>query len=165
MHGEVREYLAPLLPRLRLRVLELGSLDVNGTVRDLLPVTEYLGVDMRPGPGVDVVADAAAPGLLDVVGGGWDLVLCLEVLEHAAQAGEILVNAARCLRTGGQLVATMAGPGREPHGVDGQGVGDEFYRNVTPEMLVGWLATAGFGDIAVALGRGEQDLYCRAVRP
>ena len=36
-------------------VLECGSYNVNGSVRDLFAVREYIGLDWRPGPGVDVV--------------------------------------------------------------------------------------------------------------
>ena len=42
------------------RVLDVGSYDVNGSVRDgieMLGCAEYIGVDMRDGPGVDEVCD------------------------------------------------------------------------------------------------------------
>jgi hypothetical protein len=42
------------------RVLELGSFNVNGTVRDVFhSVEQYVGVDERPGPCVDVVCKAS----------------------------------------------------------------------------------------------------------
>ena len=37
--------------------LEVGSYNVNGTVRDLFN-GPYVGLDMRKGPGVNVVADS-----------------------------------------------------------------------------------------------------------
>lgn len=45
-------------PQLRdLRVVELGSQNVNGSLRDIITsnVKEYVGLDFAPGPGVDVV--------------------------------------------------------------------------------------------------------------
>lgn len=64
-------------------VLELGSLDVNGSARGLFWNRErfpsYIGLDMRPGRGVDIIAKS------------WDLpikspqsrvVVCTEMLEH-----------------------------------------------------------------------------------
>ncbi len=40
------------------RVVEFGSYDVNGTVRDYFEDCAYLGVDWRDGPGVDFVGIA-----------------------------------------------------------------------------------------------------------
>src|SRR5262245_27344434 len=37
-------------------VTDIGSMDVNGSYRSLFPTCRYIGVDMEPGPGVDVVA-------------------------------------------------------------------------------------------------------------
>ncbi len=93
------------LPRYYRSVLEVGSLDINGGVRDLLdPEAEYVGVDMQTGPGVDIVADFTTyqhPELVDVV-------LCLEVLEHTPHWPEIVASAARNLKDGGTLVLTCA---------------------------------------------------------
>jgi hypothetical protein len=36
-------------------VLEVGSLNINGTVRDFFDAKEYVGVDLIEGPGVDRV--------------------------------------------------------------------------------------------------------------
>ena len=65
------------------RVIEAGSMDVNGTVRphaETLGPASYTGIDMRDGPGVDQVMDAAEiPGRL----GYFDTVISTEMLEHA----------------------------------------------------------------------------------
>ena len=37
-------------------VLECGSYNINGTVRDFFDVDFYIGIDWRPGSCVDVVA-------------------------------------------------------------------------------------------------------------
>ena len=36
------------------RVLEVGSLDINGSVRELFEKCDYTGVDLQMGPGVDL---------------------------------------------------------------------------------------------------------------
>lgn len=61
-------------------VLEVGSLNVNGSVRDFAePLAGmYFGIDIVSGPGVDLVQDATA-----MSGDGWGLVVCTEMLEHA----------------------------------------------------------------------------------
>jgi SAM-dependent methyltransferase len=132
-------------------VIELGSRTVagdwpySGPVRPLFEGAAYLGIDMLPGPNVDVVADAAT---WPDVGGGptvgtvdgltaarWadvgvdisaqpvsvsqrtnaDTVVCCETLEHAPEAGAICHNAHRLLRAGGVFICTAAGEGRAPH--------------------------------------------------
>lgn len=45
-----------------LRLAEIGSQDVNGSLRQVCPPhIEYLGLDFVAGPGVDVVLDAPVP--------------------------------------------------------------------------------------------------------
>ena len=61
------------------RTLEIGAADVNGSVRDLF--TDYVGTDMRPAPGVDLVVNAH--DLLHFFSpGSFDTIVCLETLEH-----------------------------------------------------------------------------------
>jgi len=56
-----------------------GSLDVNGTPRELFKECEYVGVDIRPGDGVDHVMTGAQSGFLD---DAFHVVLYLETMEH-----------------------------------------------------------------------------------
>lgn len=89
------------------RVLEVGSYDVNGSVRayvESLGCALYLGVDACPGPGVDVVRDACVPGLCESVGGPFDLVVCTEMLEHAENWRVAVENIKSCVRPGGRLL-------------------------------------------------------------
>jgi hypothetical protein len=60
-----------------LSVLDVGSLDVNGSVRGLF-AGAYTGLDLRPGPNVDVVADVDTW----VTGHHWPVVISTEMLEH-----------------------------------------------------------------------------------
>ena len=59
------------------KCLDVGSYDVNGCVRCLF--TDYIGLDMRPGPNVDIVAMASSIHFGDDL---FDVVTCLEMLEH-----------------------------------------------------------------------------------
>lgn len=77
------------------KVLEIGSwLEPNqaeyANLRPYFPDSQYIGIDMRPGLGVDQVINADKLPFAD---GTFDLVLCLETLEHADKpwlvAGEI----------------------------------------------------------------------------
>jgi SAM-dependent methyltransferase len=65
------------------RVLEVGSKQYGNTqdFRALFRDAEYVGVDMQPGDGVDVVHDfTTGTGPLDAA--SFDLVICCSVLEH-----------------------------------------------------------------------------------
>jgi SAM-dependent methyltransferase len=123
------------------KVVEFGSRDVNGSVRGLFTGADYTGIDTAPGPGVDVVADAAT-----WVGKNFDAVVCCEVLEHTPKGAAIVAAAGKSLKKGGVLIVTCATTGRAPHSaVDGAAVRPgEFYRNVTRSTFEKWLAAAKF---------------------
>ena len=141
------------------RVLDLGGRNINGTPRNLYRrAAAYVAVDIADGPGVDIVADAATLELEE----RFHVVLSTELLEHTPLGAEIVATAARHLMPGGTFLATMAGPGRAPHGAAGQTkpLRGEYYANVQPEALHAWLRAAGFQSWDVnQLGT---DLRCRA---
>src|SRR5215217_7296315 len=94
-------------------VLEVGSLDVNGTVRPMVEARgprSYVGVDVVDGPGVDRMVDAA--DLVEVFGrDSFDVVVSTEMLEHAEDWCQAMLHMAGVLRPGGVLVLTTRGPG------------------------------------------------------
>jgi hypothetical protein len=162
VHQAVYQYLGSHLADRYGSVLEFGSRNVNGSPRDIIDADRWVGVDISDGPGVDVVADAATvnvPGL-------FELVVCVEVFEHATddQCVGMCANAARHLERGGMFVATMAGMQRLPHSaVDGGMLRpDEFYRNVSHSLLDSWLQGAGFSRWTID-EQGE-DIRCVAVK-
>jgi SAM-dependent methyltransferase len=155
-HEFIARHAATVEPR---TVLEIGSLDVNGSVRPLFPNANYHGLDVVEGPGVDEVADAA----------DWrtstqfDLVISTEVLEHAARWRDVVTNAWGALAPGGSLLMTCATDPRPPHSaVDGWELRPgEWYANVGPgevTELARSLCPACW-QVEVALDRG--DLYFR----
>jgi SAM-dependent methyltransferase len=158
LHPEALRWAAALvmaLPGVE-RVAEFGSRNINGGVSR---VTHWLGIDLVAGTGVDLVADAA-----DWDGaGGYDCVVCTEVLEHSPRWWRLVVSAARALRPGGFFVLTCAGPGRTPHsGLDGGELGaEEYYANVDPADLRACLL-GHFAQAVVVTGAG--DCYALAVR-
>lgn len=145
MHEAARTYVARFATDTPLDVIEIGSRNVNGGVRDLFPAASWTGVDIIDGPAVDVVADAAT-WMPDTRA---DLVVCCEVLEHTADWPRILANAAGMLRSGGRIVVTAAGPTRAPHsGIDGGPVRpDEHYANLDADELHSELVIAGFRNV------------------
>lgn len=134
MHTEAYQWLAAHADAGKVAVLDIGGRDINGTPRPLYPAADpYVVLDIADGPGVDIVADAATwkPDR------AYDVVVCAEVFEHTPDWRKIIATARRALRPGGLLVATMAGPGRQPHSaVDGGPLRPgEYYANVDPGDL------------------------------
>jgi SAM-dependent methyltransferase len=130
-------------------VLDIGGRNINGTPRPLFPnATVYTVLDIAPGDGVDIVADAAKwePDR------SYDVVVCCEVFEHTDVWPAILRTAYCALKRGGVFITTMAGPGREVHSaVDGGPVlyDGEHYANVEAADLEAELKAAGFRDVVV----------------
>lgn len=144
MHAEAREFIARA--RDQLAILEIGSRDVNGGIRDMFAGFDYLGIDSTDGPGVNVVADGATFDTSK----RFDVVACCEVFEHAENWREVVANAARLLKPAGLFIGTAAGPGRAPHNCDGRPAdGTEFYANIEPDELADVLKRAGFVEILV----------------
>lgn len=140
----------------RLRIIEIGSRDVNGSIRPVFAGHEYTGLDIEAGEGVDVVADGATWGET----AAFDLGVCCEVLEHAPNAAEIVANLRRIVRPGGLLLLTAATHGRHPHSVngcymDGPEPYPEYYRNVDPGDLHRWLDGCPYVNVEVDTPRGD----------
>jgi SAM-dependent methyltransferase len=114
------------------RVLDVGSYDVNGSARDHFTGGEYVGVDWRPGPGVDVVALAHE---LDLPDGHFDVALSVESLEHDYYWGQTLAAMHRLLRPGGLLLLMVASfnfPSHHPECSTRPG----YYHNLMPDELL-----------------------------
>ena len=88
------------------KVLEIGSLDINGSVREFFSdAIEYIGIDMMGGKGVDKVIQAH--DILKMWGEeAFNTVLCLEMLEHDNAFWVTLENIRKVLKKGGFLIVT-----------------------------------------------------------
>ena len=83
-------------------VVELGSQDVNGSLRDHAPAAaSYQGLDTAPGPGVDRVVVPGAP--LPLPDACADVVVTSSALEHDPCFWETFLDLVRLLRPGGLL--------------------------------------------------------------
>jgi SAM-dependent methyltransferase len=94
-------------------VLEVGSADINGSIRNLFTGCDYIGVDVAAGDGVDIVK----PGQdLDLPDASFDVVISCECFEHNQFWRETFLNMVRMLRPGGLCIFTCGGLGRREHG-------------------------------------------------
>jgi len=76
------------------RILEIGSHDVNGSLTVHNPEgVEWVGVDINPGPGVDLVIEPHAR--LPFPDGYFDLVMASSVFEHDTAFWKTLEEMAR----------------------------------------------------------------------
>ena len=119
----------------RARVLEVGSLDINGSVRDFFTDCAYMGADLEAGPGVDLVAQGQD---LDFPTGWFDTTISAECFEHNPYWLATFVNMHRMTRRGGLVVFTCATAGRPEHGTTRTSPADspftldwDYYRNLT----------------------------------
>ena len=96
--------------RLNGKCLDVGAFNVNGCIRDCF--ADYTGLDMRPGPNVDIVAMANAIPFPDDT---FDVVTCLETLEHDPDPFGSIREMRRVLKPGGALVLTVPGIGFPRH--------------------------------------------------
>lgn len=128
------------------KVVEIGSLNINGTVRIFFDSCDYLGVDVGPGPGVDLVCEGQN---VDHPDASYDTAISCECFEHNPYWRETFVNMHRMLRPGGLLVMTCATTGRPEHGTSRSspscspltiGKGWDYYRNLTKEDFYSSLA-------------------------
>jgi SAM-dependent methyltransferase len=115
------------------RVLDIGSLDINGNNRQFFDNCDYTGIDIGAGKNVDVIAR----GHQYVADAPFDVVVSTECFEHDEfypQTLQAVCN--RHLKPGGLLVFTCATTGRPEHGTrrtspaDAPFVGD-YYKNLT----------------------------------
>lgn len=83
-------------------MLELGSQDVNGALRDHSPKgAQYVGVDAVPARGVDLVIDPVAP--LPFLDGTFDVVVTSSAFEHDFHFWETFLELLRVIAPGGLL--------------------------------------------------------------
>jgi len=157
MHNEAYAFVRQFATDEPISVIEIGSRNINGSVRMLFPNATWTGIDLYDGPGVDVVGSALDYVPPDTV----DAVICCEVCEHAAEWRELIAHARWWLKPGGKFIITCAGPGREPHShIDGcQLRDDEFYENVSVDELRDALIDSGLTVvICTQLGNDTQAL-------
>lgn len=108
MHTSVAVWIYEHLPEILAPVLEVGSRNVNGSVRDICPVTPYFGIDIVAGQDVDQVYDGDT---IPFPRESFATVICTEVLEHARRPWRLAEEIMRVLRPGGVALITARSTG------------------------------------------------------
>lgn len=123
------------------RVLDCGSLDINGNNRYLFSGGSYIGIDLFAGPNVDTVS------LIHEYSGEFDVVISTECFEHDANFDKTFQRMIEMLSPTGLLLFTCATKGRPEHGTIGHeeyaspGT-NNYYRNIDPAEVVPFLSSS-----------------------
>lgn len=117
------------------KVLEVGSLDINGTVRDFFQTDNFLGVDVGEGKNVDLVANGED---LDFPDNSFHVAVSAECFEHNPNWEATFLNMWRM--SSRYVFMTCASTGRPEHGTSRSHPGSspltvqwDYYRNLTEE--------------------------------
>ena len=144
-------------------VVEIGSLQVDAdesvNLRPLFPGRQYVGCDMRPGPGVDRVERLEALSFPDGYAG---TVLCLNVIEHAWDFRKGVEEIVRVTAPGGLALMTTA------FAIRVHGYPEDYWRftpramerlfEAFPSHLYGWQSHEKDPHLVLALGlKAEPD--------
>jgi SAM-dependent methyltransferase len=121
-----------------LRIIEIGSYDVNGSIRKIFGDSmQYIGVDLTKGPGVDLICSGEK---VDYDDNYFDVALSCECFEHNPNWVATFENMVRMVKPGGIIIITCASTGREEHGTIRTdpsispgtfAVGIDYYKNLT----------------------------------
>lgn len=118
MHESVFQWVKEKASKLTIggaRILEVGSLNVNGSVRSLFTGADYYsGIDMQPGKGVDHVMKATHLKYM-FESSSIDIVISTEMLEHDDEFWISMMEMGRVLKPGGHLLVTARGNGFPLH--------------------------------------------------
>ena len=129
------------------RVLDVGSMDINGSNRPLFWGCDYTGIDIGPGRNVDYALGGHHwfPG-----GKPYDVVISTECGEHDKYYKATIANMMGNLRPGGLMIYTCATTGRPEHGTTRTSQWEspyttDYYKNLTradleaiPHFKEGW---------------------------
>lgn len=94
------------------RVLDIGSLDINGNLKQLFNEPNYIGVDVGEGPNVDVVSKGHEYDSDEL----FDVVVSAECFEHDMYYDKTIKNMIRLLKPGGLMIFSCASTCRPEHG-------------------------------------------------
>jgi ubiquinone/menaquinone biosynthesis C-methylase UbiE len=153
------------------KVLEIGSLNINGSVRFLFETSDYTGVDVVEGPGVDVVGIAHLLNFKDEM---FDVVISCESLEHDMYWKETLATMLRVVRKNGLIVITCATGARPEHGTRRTSPEDsgttafeswqDYYKNISKRDILSILTPQNFSCQTFKFARMYQDLYFYGIK-
>ncbi len=123
-----------------INILEIGSLDVNGNIRNLFNFTnDYTGIDLEKGPNVDLVLDGTD---IDKLNKKFDIIISCECFEHAKNWKIIFEKMCQNSKQNSFILVSVASTGRVEHGTErsgnwqSPGNKDDYYLNLTKKDFI-----------------------------
>lgn len=148
------------------KVLEVGSLNINGSVRQFFAGCDYVGLDIAEGVDVDLVCkgeDYGAPA------NTFDTVISSEMFEHNRNYVKCWLNMIRVMREDGLLIFTCATTGRRQHGTAKYqpefspltvAEGGDYYKNLVKDDFTSVISMSSFFSVYEFFeDRTFQDIY------
>jgi SAM-dependent methyltransferase len=148
------------------KVLEVGSLNINGTLRDFFSDCNYIGIDVCFGDGVDVICEGQKYNAPDNT---YNVVCSAECFEHNPFWLETFQNMIRLCKDGGLLFFTCATDGRSEHGTTRTtpsdspltvSIGWDYYKNLKEKDFTSKLNfDFYFSEYKFEINQQSHDLY------
>lgn len=144
-------------------VVEVGSLNINGSVRQFFSQpTFYVGCDLGPGPGVDIICPGHKLPFHDET---FDVAISCECFEHDKNWQLTLQRMIDLVKPMGLVIFTCATTGRPEHGTTKSNPFDapftnDYYKNLTESDFLGSFDLKKcFYRHEFGVNEGSHDLY------
>lgn len=146
------------------RVLDIGSLDINGNNRGLFTDSTYIGIDIGNGPGVDIVCRGHE--FRDET--GFEFVVSSECFEHDEYWDLTFTNGVKLLKSGGMFMFSCASANRPEHGTRRTSPKDspftsalenDYYKNLNEEDFSQLPLDEWFSEYEFQTNTNPDDLY------
>jgi hypothetical protein len=170
MHKECKRFIKQVKARFPekfrfKKVLEIGSMYINGTVRKHFWFCNFTGLDLAEGKCVDAVSHGADWRCDNY----YDVVISCEAMEHDQRWRESLARMYNNLRPGGLLIVTCASTDRAEHGTRRSLPKDspctnDYYGNLDMKDFTSVLPHSYFQDYKLEIRRKGLDLVFWGVK-
>lgn len=152
-------------------VLDIGSLDINGSVKEHFINCDYTGIDIGLGKNVDIVCEGQN---YDAPDESYDVVCSLECFEHNPYWHETFLNMIRLCKSGGLVFFTCATTGRKEHGTTNSlpqdspltlDIGWNYYMNLTKEDFISKINFNNYFEVyKFSTNEKAKDLYFYGIK-
>lgn len=145
MDEATRDFFRKHKRKLSGKVIEIGSFDINGGLRDIIDIS--VGIDMRSGRGVDMVCDVAdlKQHFSD---GHFDACVSAGTLEHIEDWRSFVRVTWDLVKDGGWLVFTIASLDKGRHSYP-----HDYWRMTNEQIKTIWPLAKGFARLGGKNGK------------